>query len=83
MTFLGDTERSYIDGKVKADCAKCCELLGLDVGLFEKDTTVRRIVTSEGEMLLNLSREQVGGSVWITHIRPISSLHSPPSLSRD
>ena len=58
VSFLGDGESSYVDAGAKADGAKCCELLGLEVAAFEKDTTVRRIVTSSEEVMVKLSREQ-------------------------
>ena len=58
VCFLGDGESSYVDAGAKADGAKCCELLGLEVAAFEKDTTVRRIVTSSEEVMVKLSREQ-------------------------
>ena len=58
IPFLGDTDNSYIDPASYSDAVKCCELLGLEQSAFYKNTTVRRIVTSEQEMLVSLSMDQ-------------------------
>lgn len=58
IPFLGDTDNSYIDPASFGDAVKCCELLGLEQPAFYKNTTVRRIVTSEQEMLVSLSLDQ-------------------------
>lgn len=58
IPFLGDTETSYVDPAYALEASKCCELLGLEEQSFYKNTTVRRIVTSEEEMLISLSMDQ-------------------------
>ena len=58
IPFLGDTDNSYIDPGSHSDALKCCDLLGLEQSAFYKNTTVRRIVTSEQEMLVSLSMDQ-------------------------
>ena len=58
IPFLGDTDNSYIDPASHSDALKCCDLLGLEQSAFYKNTTVRRIKTSEQEMLVSLSMDQ-------------------------
>ena len=58
IAFLGDTDISCVDPASADSAAKCCELLGLEEKAFYKNTTVRRIVTSEQEMLVSLSVDQ-------------------------
>lgn len=58
IAFLGDTDISCVDPKSSESASKCCELLGLEESAFYKNTTVRRIVTSELEMLVSLSIDQ-------------------------
>ena len=58
IPFLGDTDSSHIDPLYAVDATKCCGLLGLEESAFYKSTTVRRIATSEEEMLVSLSMDQ-------------------------
>lgn len=58
IPFLGDMESSCIDPTYAVDASKCCQLLGLEEKSFYKNTTIRRIVTSEEEMFISLSVDQ-------------------------
>lgn len=58
VPFLGDDDKSYVDPAYSKETAACCDLLGLEQSSFDKKTTVRRISTGEGEMLVSLSQGQ-------------------------